>query len=62
MHKKLKVETINLKVQVYQPELREYGKRGLKCLLENIIERYFHPEYFEPDLVGEIKNEKRKRN
>ena len=48
------MDTIKTKVNVYEMEVKKYGKRGLKALLENIIERYFHPEYYNPDLLEDI--------
>jgi len=50
----IKMDTIKTKVNVYEMEVKKYGKRGLKALLENIIERYFHPEYYDTDLLEDI--------
>ena len=55
----INVDNIRTDTTVYQSELNAFGKKGLKALLENIIERYFHSEYYDPDLVKEIsKNRK----
>ena len=51
----IKIDKIRLDVWVYETELKEYGKKGLKILLKDIIDRYFHSEYYDPDLIQEIK-------
>ena len=58
---KIKVQKIPIEVSVYSSEVEKYGIEGIKTLLENIIERYFDEEYFDPDLVKEILEEKEER-
>ncbi len=54
----IQIDKIHLDVTVYEGEIEKYGIDGLKTLLQNIVERYFHKEYFEPELVKEILEEK----
>lgn len=58
---KIKVQKIPIQISVYSSEVEKYGVGGLKILLENIIERYFDEEYFDPDLVKEILEEREER-
>lgn len=58
--KKYEPSTVTIRIDI--PISRELcdkynGKANVKLLLEDIFERYFHEEYFEPDLVEEILNE-----
>lgn len=55
----IKVQKIPIQVSVYQPEIKKYGIEGLKDLLMDIIERYFNENYFDPDLVEQILEEKK---
>jgi len=41
MTTKIEVDFITIKVPVYQPELKKYGKKGLKQIFEDLVERYF---------------------
>jgi len=50
----LEVKRIVLGVTAYPSELKKYGEEGLKSLWADIIERYAHEEYYNPDIVEEL--------
>ena len=53
---------IILKPKAYQSEIDKYGKKGLKQLWIDILERYAHEEWYDPDLVEEILKERKVGN
>jgi len=53
--KPIKLEKIRLDILAYKSLCEKYGGKGnVKIILENIIDRYFHESYFDPDLVEEL--------
>jgi len=54
--------TVTLKPQAYQFEVDKYGIEGLRVLWMDILERYGHEEYYEPDLVEELLNRRKEVN
>ena len=61
MATKIEVDFITIKVPVYQPELKKYGKNGLKQIFEDLVERYFCESYYNSDLVQEILEERNEK-
>ena len=57
---KIRLTKITLNPHAYQREVDKYGVDGLKSLWTDILERYGHEEYYDPDLVEEILEERRK--
>ena len=51
---KIRLTKIPLEPHAYQREVDKYGVNGLKELWIDILERYGHEEYYNPDLVEEI--------
>lgn len=50
----IRLDKIIIEVPVYEPEIKTYGKEGLKLLFENLVQRYFTEEYYDPGIVEEI--------
>jgi len=50
----IRVTKIAFEVSACAHEVDKYGEEGLKRLWENILERYAHEEWYDPDLVHEI--------
>ena len=54
----IRLTKITLEPRAYPKEISKYGEEGLKQLWMNILERYAHEEYYDPDLVEEVLKEK----
>jgi len=54
----IEMDKIRLDVSVSKAELKIYGKKGLKSIFIDLVERYFTPEYYDQDLVQDILQEK----
>lgn len=48
------VVEIVLRPKAFQHEVDKYGKEGLKRLWMDILERYAHEEYYDPDIIHEM--------
>lgn len=56
----IKFVKIPLELSMPEKQVKQYGGlENTKELLYNIIERYGHPEYFDPELVEELLREKK---
>ena len=45
------MKAITLDIPVTDAELERYGEERLKDLFYNILERYAHEEWFDPDII-----------
>lgn len=53
--KPIQLEKISLSMFFSKEFVEKYGgKKNIKALLLDIIDRYFDTEYFDPDLVEEL--------